>query len=92
MNDQGFQFDNVWHVTPHMLYGFRCHGCDTTLGFGQVPVGDRGEGLKKYCVAVAHEAQTRGWIYMDDFRFRCPQCAEAAIRRSAHRKRRARRS
>lgn len=79
MKDADFEFDNIWHATPHLLYGFCCHDCGATLGVEQVLAGDLGEGLQTYCVAVAKEAQHQGWVYAGDLKFRCPRCASAEL-------------
>ena len=75
MSASEFEDSNPWHKNAHLLFGFQCHECDKVLGYEEVPVGDLDNKFLEYCVAVSNEAQSQGWVCVEEFKFLCANCA-----------------
>ena len=70
-----FDKNNLWHKNAHLLFGFSCFVCDGFIGSDDILIGDLEIDFLSLCVVLSDEAQKRGWVCVDEFKFLCPQCA-----------------
>lgn len=75
MDTVGFDISSPWHANAHIFFGFMCHQCKKKLTYDDVKVGNTGEKLLEFCVAVTDTAKKRGWSHVGEYTFLCPDCS-----------------
>jgi len=71
-----FDDKNPWHTNVHLVFGFQCVSCETTLGVEDIDGVDLDNDFLGFCVNISKIAQESGWQFVTDFSFKCPKCSK----------------